>query len=645
MSAAERFDGRPVRSVSGNTLWDLATARRDKFAAVVKRILQDRAVDALVLVSQNGNYPPWVKLEAWLPLPKAPDRRERAELEFVFDERPYSEHKLVTTAKLTRGRRSIALADCVTFTEQDAAEWTQYALGYGAKPRNYTPVVNALLGLIPFVHGPHHNPVDDNYRNAFGLTGAKVLGFISAFLAYIGFSGIAAGEAVAAVALLLGVAGLIATIVIVSRRRSAIAVPSEPAARPRNLRLVDSWHTIASGIGSERQALLQGLQKQIGAVEQTVVTCAVEDYCYRTVDGYEQRERLVVGKDQSMVHVHLHQFGDDLFVGWEAFLNWAGWRETKPLTHRIEDGVDNEFRDLRPGLYVPNEFDLIDLNSLSNLVHRHIERTVRGALRERNIDQEIDFEILRGDRARSLDRSRNAPETEGSFWSRLARPGLQQRSRTEMTYVAAPAASGSAAGISARRAAIGFAIWAVVGLLGTQQLRELVYTSDLRASFGLTTIATVLGLITSSVSALAVGFGVARYAGRGLLAALGAVVATVALIYAATSAVTIGTSELMPLNEVYQSGLYYPYLALLVAGSGISVLAVASFFEPYFRDLGVWLMFLVLWIGGNLVVVWLQRSSVLSPSEAGYGFAMARALPLAAMGYWFAQAAAQRRGV
>jgi hypothetical protein len=59
----------------------------------------------------------------------------------------------------------------------------------------------------------------------------------------------------------------------------------------------------------------------------------------------------------------------------------------------------------------------------------------------------------------------------------------------------------------------------------------------------------------------------------------------------------------------------------------------------------VWLMFLVLWIGGNLVVVWLQRSSVLSPSEAGYAFAIARALPLAAMGYWFAQAAAQRRGV
>ena len=270
-----------------------------------------------------------------------------------------------------------------------------------------------------------------------------------------------AQQADGGIGLLLGAAGLIAAAIIVSTRRKTIAVPSEPAVRPRNLRLVDSWHTIASGLRTEQAALMQRLFGEISGMEPMGITCRTETYSYRTVNGYEERERLVVAKDQSMVHVHLHPFGNDLFVGWHAYLNWAGWGETKALTHRVEAGVDTEFRDLRPSLYVPNQFDLIDLNGLSDLVHRHLERAIKQALKERNIDQEIDFEIVRGDRARSLDRSRNAPEPAArGFWSRVIQPGWQQRSQTEIARVATPAPTRAAAPESAgQRAAIGFAIW------------------------------------------------------------------------------------------------------------------------------------------------------------------------------------------
>jgi hypothetical protein len=56
---------------------------------------------------------------------------------------------------------------------------------------------------------------------------------------------------------------------------------------------------------------------------------------------------------------------------------------------------------------VPNQFDLMDLNSLTELVHRRIERELKAILKEKAIDQEIDFKIIRGDRDRALDKEQH----------------------------------------------------------------------------------------------------------------------------------------------------------------------------------------------------------------------------------------------
>ena len=69
----------------------------------------------------------------------------------------------------------------------------------------------------------------------------------------------------------------------------------------------------------------------------------------------------------------------------------------------------NEYRGVRPGLYIPNEFDLIDLNALSDIVHRRIIKVLRDILREHEIDQQFDFKILRADRDKVLDPDQNKP--------------------------------------------------------------------------------------------------------------------------------------------------------------------------------------------------------------------------------------------
>jgi len=175
-------DARPVRAVSTNSAWDQAVELRDRLATAIRQTLDQEGVEALVLESQVGNYPPWVRLEAWLPAGGASVlRRHRGELEFVIDAAPYRKHTLVLTGYASRGHERIAVSRWPTgeFATGDAREWTLYALGRGGKPSNYRPVMDALIGMVtaflPFVHGPHHNPIRGEFRNALRLNGAKCL--------------------------------------------------------------------------------------------------------------------------------------------------------------------------------------------------------------------------------------------------------------------------------------------------------------------------------------------------------------------------------------------------------------------------------------------------------------------------------------
>jgi hypothetical protein len=90
MNSAEALDGwvdaRPVRAISGYSLWDEAVEARDRFAAVMRETLEGESFAAFVVVSHAGDYPPWVRLEAWLPAATEEDRRRlRSELQITVD--------------------------------------------------------------------------------------------------------------------------------------------------------------------------------------------------------------------------------------------------------------------------------------------------------------------------------------------------------------------------------------------------------------------------------------------------------------------------------------------------------------------------------------------------------------------------------
>jgi hypothetical protein len=415
-SAVTRIDARPFRATSTDTSWDRAVSVRDTLAKSMRAALDELKFKALVFVSSNGNYPPWVKLEAWLPEPPAKGGvgNERVELVLVVDVKPYHESELVVSAYATRGKRKLNVTNRPDFTVNDVRDWTLYTLRCSGKPANYTPIKDGLHRLVktllPFLRGPHANRVERKYRNRLFLSGLGLLGVLSAALILLPIVVPAVGYYAAFPALLtlIGLSGLIVVYILAHRRKHAVFVTEQPMVPPRNAGLVDSWHAVVAELGRDYANVRRRLVERLKEEERSAdLTCQMEIYGYRTPNGYEERERLVISKGQCFVHVHIYPFADDVFVGWDAYLNWAKWDETVSILRKAEWRLTTEFRELRQGYYVPNQFDLIDLNSLSELVHRCLEREIKAMLKEKAIDQEIDFRIIRGDRDAALDQSRH----------------------------------------------------------------------------------------------------------------------------------------------------------------------------------------------------------------------------------------------
>lgn len=413
-SPGKPVDARPLRATSADTAWDHAIARRDAIAAAVRETLARQGVLALIIVSTNGNYPPWVRVEAWLPV-AADDEgtgpgQERSELTFVIDVRPFHEHTQVIGATLKRGKKTLKAGARPDFPDAAIAEWVNYALGGRRKPSNYTPFLDFLQalahGLTRFIPEPHRNRIDRHLNTPWWSNPATITGLVSA-LALTGAFAAEIPDGMSVLLVVMGIVGLVTAGVIVWRRRTAISVIDQPAVPPRNLGLVDSWHAVISQIGRDHDAVRRRLVATIAEAASEGVTSQMEVYGYRTPNGFEERERLVVTKGQGQVHVHMYPFGNDMFVGWQAFLNWAQWVETVPVAQKIVRGRGVEYRQLVSGGYVPNQFDLMDLNSLTELVHRRIEREVKAILKEKTIDQQIDFKIIRGDRDRALDKEQH----------------------------------------------------------------------------------------------------------------------------------------------------------------------------------------------------------------------------------------------
>ncbi|PJG50924.1 hypothetical protein CVM73_33670 [Bradyrhizobium forestalis] len=415
--SAQLEDARPILPVSSQSRWSWAAERRDEVAARIERSLAGLGLQGWVRKSQPGEYPLYVAVDVWRCLAETglTGTFDRSHLKITIQVEPYRVHPIIFTAELSRHQKEYE----ATYWEmpyEELDEMVAYLVQGGQKPAFFKSRIPLILRIIgSFVPLPmmkeYENELIEEAKPKY-LTGLTVLGWIGALAALAGFGQAFANadaysyydDAGRAQMISIGLTGLaiVGIAMWLSRRRPVYqAVAKQPLRTPRREFRVDSWQVSVPEAGNEFDSFKRRIA---GALERMDpgLEFNTETYQSLTPRGFEERERLVITKGQGNVHVHVQPFGRDAFVGWDSYLNWARWSETSPASTVIREGNRIEYKSLAVGDHIPTKFDLMELNALAETAHRNIVREIKAFLKEKEIEADLDFQIIRGDRNRAL---------------------------------------------------------------------------------------------------------------------------------------------------------------------------------------------------------------------------------------------------
>jgi len=173
----------------------------------------------------------------------------------------------------------------------------------------------------------------------------------------------------------------------------------KPMAEPRDLRYFDSWQTVVFGGGAGADDIRTWVLAIFKGSQQKRFSCTVERVWYWGLDGKDEREQFVLQDKRAIVFCQIYQQGADLYVGWDAHMNVGTWIE-QPFVAGIDRETGERVRLMKVshGSQPVTVHDLADLNCLAEWVHAQLTQIVRRYVKEQQIDQEIDFTIIRGDR-------------------------------------------------------------------------------------------------------------------------------------------------------------------------------------------------------------------------------------------------------
>lgn len=207
-------------------------------------------------------------------------------------------------------------------------------------------------------------------------------------------------------------------------RRRLIWTTGRPEADPRIMVRMDSWQALLIGLGSERDAVRDAVVAELKSNADASWSVAEERIWHWGLDGKEERQQTVVSFRSALAFLHFTAYGSDLYVAWDAHINRGTWTE-KPVGRgtSVETGALCEVHTIAPAQRPISEYDVSDANCVLERVHAVVTRVLRRKLAEHRLDQEIDFSIVREQRAgiagEERDKQREKP--------RLSLPGFGRK--------------------------------------------------------------------------------------------------------------------------------------------------------------------------------------------------------------------------
>ncbi len=414
-----RIDARPALPVSAanTSLWDRAAKRCDAIADRITTRFDERGITAWVRKSKPGEYPLLVAVDSWLPVNETDVAAtiDRSSLVISLSVAPYLEFPLVYKVELRRHAKHFT-SEFWQLGDDDIDQMVAYLLEGGERPHFFAPRVPLALRIIgaflPFVADEPKNELIHDARPRFWTVPTAICLFALVAAGMLAFIAWGSAERYDADfdspigsyvwAALIAATGIVVANVLVRRRPVVQAIPKQSLRCPRREFRVDSWHVSVPGAGSQYDEFKQRIYRA-AASDDTSIESSLEVHQNVTPRGFEERERLVLAKGQATLHVHVYPFADDVFVGWDSHLNWHRWAEGDTISSTVQGKRSVEYKGLQVGVHVPTEFDLIESDVLTETAHRRIVEEIKAFLKEREIEADLDFKIIRGDRTHALE--------------------------------------------------------------------------------------------------------------------------------------------------------------------------------------------------------------------------------------------------
>jgi len=412
---AVREQCQPVLRWGAANLWDqIETAIEATYRAMLDACAS-LGIDAYVGRSNIFEYPQAVRFECWVtPQSGDPDLTERSSARISIEPRPWHRYEMEYTIEIeNRGRKQV-LGKFAPLATHDVHALLIYLVRNESKPLLPKRIRQPNDPFWKWLYSVENTPV--GMRKDY-------LALVGGLLCLFGFIGLVAVPSLretretsmgllSAISLLALATGLISTIY-VARQPRAVRSTGRPEHNPRSLRIFDAWQAVLFGAASSADLMRQRFAAVINNAQIDDFKATTERIGYRVLGEQVIREQIVLTARRGIVYCQIYEFGSDLFVGWQSFLNRGRWIERDPGARGIDkaSGRRVEVRTVTPGSEPLCEYDYFDASCLTEWTHTQIVALIKQLMKELQIDQEMDFRIVRGEReSREQNDSEKRPE-------------------------------------------------------------------------------------------------------------------------------------------------------------------------------------------------------------------------------------------
>ena len=392
------IDASPKNRVNENALFQRVEVERERIYRLLYETLDKYHIKGEVTKSSPYEYSTWILIRLW-HYDESGGTQYRGEATITINPIAARRYSLVLQVKAKSGGRKKTINRIIDFDADAAYELIGFIANSGQKLRKSR---FKRHGLFFF-----------NKNKLIKRPGHWYMKFLG-MLPVIGIFLFVVHPLVGIVAFLAAV-----TYLVISGRKERVHFAGIPPQNPRNLVRMDSWQSVIIELGNFSKQVKDQVTHELvdGKHEDALIN--EEEVSYLSTQGKSERHQVVINFRRAIAFVEIHQYGTDLYVDWEAFLNLGVWTEAAAgIGYDSKSKCRVKYMEVERALEGVNEYDNSDANFLIEWVHACLTRVVRQLKKELSIDQEFDFTIQRSDRRAVLHEGEQKAKSSGRRFSR-----------------------------------------------------------------------------------------------------------------------------------------------------------------------------------------------------------------------------------